>query len=168
MGPRSASGDEASFLRVELQTQCAGEQRLNANAHLAILLSKKHRPVDLWTTRIAKLPTSPTGLHYDGFSLSNSTRNDEEPLCRAFRGSRQARRWLRAASHDAAMQSGEKWQGTMRHRGRGRAQCALRPALLRRGTYAACSKRAKRCCSQPSSPKDSASARMRWAALCFF
>ena len=80
MGPRSASGDEASFLRVELQTQCAGEQRLNANAHLAILLSKKHRPVDLWTTRIAELPTSPTGLHYDGFSLSNSTRNDEEPI----------------------------------------------------------------------------------------
>ena len=80
MGPRSASGDEASFLRVELQTQCAGEQRLNANAHLAILLSKKHRPVDLWTTRIAKLPTSPTGLHYDGISLSNSTRNDEEPF----------------------------------------------------------------------------------------
>ena len=37
------------------------------------------RPVDLWTTRIAELPTSPTGLHYDGFSLSNSTRNDEEP-----------------------------------------------------------------------------------------
>jgi hypothetical protein len=35
--------------------------------------------VDLWTTRIAELPTSPTGLHYDGFSLSNSTRNDEEP-----------------------------------------------------------------------------------------
>ncbi len=63
-----------------MQTQCAGEQRLNANAHLAILLSKKHRPVDLWTTRIAKLPTSPTGLHYDGFSLSNSTRNDEEPF----------------------------------------------------------------------------------------
>ena len=62
-----------------LQTQCAGEQRLNANTHLAILLSKKHRPVDLWTTRIAELPTSPTGLHYDGFSLSNSTRNDEEP-----------------------------------------------------------------------------------------
>ena len=62
-----------------MQTQCAGEQRLNANAHLAILLSKKHRPVDLWTTRIAELPTSPTGLHYDGFSLSNSTRNDEEP-----------------------------------------------------------------------------------------
>ena len=29
-----------------MQTQCAGEQRLNANAHLAILLSKKHRPVD--------------------------------------------------------------------------------------------------------------------------
>ena len=25
--------------------------------------SKKHRPVDLWTTRIAELPTSPTGLH---------------------------------------------------------------------------------------------------------
>jgi hypothetical protein len=36
--------------------------------------------VDLWTTRIAELPTSPTGLHYDGFSLSNSTRNDEEPI----------------------------------------------------------------------------------------
>ncbi len=35
--------------------------------------------MDLWTTRIAELPTSPTGLHYDGFSLSNSTRNDEEP-----------------------------------------------------------------------------------------
>jgi hypothetical protein len=35
--------------------------------------------VDLWTTRIAELPTSPTGLHYDGFSLSSSTRNDEEP-----------------------------------------------------------------------------------------
>ncbi|WP_374353328.1 hypothetical protein, partial [Limnohabitans sp.] len=47
--------------------------------HLAILLSKEHRPVDLWATRIAELPTSPTGLHYDGFSLSNSTRNDEEP-----------------------------------------------------------------------------------------
>ncbi|MCK6417183.1 MAG: hypothetical protein L6Q63_16890, partial [Giesbergeria sp.] len=48
--------------------------------HLAILLGKEHRPVDLWTTRIAELPTSPTGLHYDGFSLSSSTRNDEEPV----------------------------------------------------------------------------------------
>ncbi|MCK6417152.1 MAG: hypothetical protein L6Q63_16735, partial [Giesbergeria sp.] len=47
---------------------------------LAILLGKEHRPVDLWTTRLAELPTSPTGLHYDGFSLSSSTRNDEEPL----------------------------------------------------------------------------------------
>jgi hypothetical protein len=30
-----------------LQTQCAGEQRLNANTHLAILLSKEHRRTPL-------------------------------------------------------------------------------------------------------------------------
>jgi hypothetical protein len=34
----------------------------------------------LWTTRSTELPTSPTGLHYEGFSQSSSTRNDEEPL----------------------------------------------------------------------------------------
>ena len=56
------------------------KQRLNAHTHLAILLGKEHRPVDLWATRLAELPTSPTGLHYDGFSLTSSTRNDEEPL----------------------------------------------------------------------------------------
>ena len=75
-------GVEFNFLNIprRLQAQSAGEQRFNTHTHLEILLScKEHRPVDLWTTRTTELPTSPTGLHYDGFSQSNSTRNDEGP-----------------------------------------------------------------------------------------
>ena len=64
-----------------LQAQRAGEQRLNTNCHLKNLQGFKHRPVGLWTTRGTELPTSPTGLYYyDGFSQSNSTRNDEGPF----------------------------------------------------------------------------------------
>ena len=67
--------------------------------------------MDLWTTRSTEFPTSPTGLHYDGFSQSNSTRNDEEPYEDApFAQELELKGVGKPANQDAAETAARGWE----------------------------------------------------------